>query len=74
MKVAEGEEQVIINTHWTVGLIEEFALPHLKPTLSLLQLLLFGAQVPLQLLQSLKGGFDLTPAPHPSKYCHSLTY
>lgn len=49
------------STHRCVGLFDEFALPHLQAPLSLLQLLFFGAQVSLQLLESVECSFNLTP-------------
>lgn len=49
-------------THRSVGLLYEFLLPHLQAALSLLQLLLFSAQVPLQLLQAIQSRLDLPPS------------
>lgn len=51
-------------THRGIGLLDEFALPHLQTALPLLQLLFLGAQISLQLLKSLKCGFNLTPTRH----------
>lgn len=54
--------RVRARTHRSVGLLYEFLFPHLEAALSLLQLLLFSAQVSLQLLQAIQSRLNLTPS------------
>lgn len=49
-------------THRGVGLLGQLLLPHLEASLPLFELLLFKAEITLQLLQPLEGCLNLTPA------------